>query len=113
MSWSPAWVRHRAEAKSGDKAQNGLRIAGMVLRTIFISLLLLLTLRVSMPQSETVWTAYETPSDLIRMVLGLAVGLWLAAQLFTAPKEPQAYRTWFYLGLVALPFAVVCVVALW
>ena len=43
-----------------------LRIAAIVLRTILICILLTLTVRVSLPQSETIWTAYETPADLIR-----------------------------------------------
>jgi hypothetical protein len=114
MSWIPLeWIRHPSEANSSAKTPNGLRIASMAVRTVFIVLLLLITLRVSMPQSETFWTAYETPADLLRMVLGFAICLWLAIQLFTVPKDASAYRTWLYLGLVALPFAVICIVAIW
>jgi hypothetical protein len=117
MSWMPIeWARRATsrEAKSPvSKIPTGLRIAGTVLRTIFIVAVLLVTLRVSMPQSETFWTVYETPGDLIRLALGLAVCVWLVAQLFTVPKDAQAYRTWLYLGLAAVPFALICVFAVW
>jgi hypothetical protein len=66
-----------------------------------------------MPQSETIWTAYETPGDLIRMALGFVVCLGIVIQLFMAPKDAQAYRTWLYLGLAAVPFALICVFAIW
>ena len=36
-----------------------LRWTGIVLRTVFIGLLMVLILRVSQPQSKTVWSAYE------------------------------------------------------
>jgi len=90
-----------------------LRLAAIVLRASFILILMVLTLRVSMPQSETIWTAYDTTGDLIRLLLGLAVCLWLGFQLFQGPKDASAYRTWLYLGLLAVPFAVICLFAVW
>ncbi len=90
-----------------------LRIAAIGLRTIFIVTLLALTIRVSMPQSETIWTAYETPADLIRFCLGLALCVWFLFQLFNGPKDAQGYRTWLYLGLAAVPFALICLFAVW
>jgi FtsH-binding integral membrane protein len=90
-----------------------LRIAGTVLRILFILTLLVVTVRVSMPQSETIWSAYETPADLVRMVLGLVVCIWLATQLFKGPEDAQGYRTWLYLGLAAVPFAWICLIYTW
>ena len=80
---------------------------------MFIVALLLVVMRVSMPQSETIWTAYDTPGDLIRLGLGLAVCIWAVSQFFILPKDAQAYRTWLYLGLAAVPFALILVVAAW
>lgn len=95
------------------KTPSGLRIAAIVLRTLFLAILALITLRVSLPQNETIWTAYDTPSDVVRMVLGLAVAAWLVFQLFRGPRDQEGYRTWFYLGLVAVPFSIVCLFAAW
>jgi hypothetical protein len=117
MAWMPLdWLRSDTPREANSPAANiplGLRIAGLVVRTIFIVALLLVTLRVSMPQSETIWTVYETPRDLIRLALGLAVCTWAVSQLFVVPKDARAYRTWLYLGLAALPFALILVAVVW
>jgi hypothetical protein len=89
------------------------RYAGLTLRSVFIVTLVALTFLVSLPQNETIETAYDTPNDLIRLALGIAVCIWLVVQLFRLPQDPAGYRTWFYLGLVAVPFALVCLLALW
>ena len=115
MSWMPIeWARrdhHAAELTS--ELSPGLRIASNVLRALFILCLLLITLRVSMPQNETIWTAYDTPGDLVRMALGLG-GLRLAGgpALHAAEGRPSL-SDWLYLGLVAVPFAAICLVAVW
>jgi hypothetical protein len=90
-----------------------LRIAGIALRTIFIVALLLVTIRVSLPQNETIWTAYDTPADLVRLALGIGVSIWIVIQLFRLPRDVGGYRTWLYLGFAAVPFAVVCALAVW
>lgn len=100
-------------ARPAAKIPAGLRIAAIVLRTLFLATLALITFRVSLPQNETIWTAYDTPSDVVRMVLGLAVAAWLIFQLFKGPRDQEGYRTWFYLGLVAVPFSLVCLFAAW
>jgi hypothetical protein len=90
-----------------------LRIAGIFLRAVFIAILLALTVRVSSPQIESIWSAYETPGDLIRLALGLAVFLWILFHLFMPPKDAEAYRTWLYLGLIVAPFVLVVAIAVW
>jgi hypothetical protein len=106
-------LEHPPEAKLSGDISHGLRIAAIGLRTLFIALLLLLTLRVSMPQNETIWTAYDTPGDLVRLLLGVGVCGWLAYQLFQVPKDAGSSRTWFYLGLVAVPFTLITLFAVW
>jgi TRAP-type C4-dicarboxylate transport system permease small subunit len=86
---------------------------GALLRATFIILLAVVTLRVSMPQNETIWTAYDTPGDLVRLSLGLAVCAWLLIQLVKLPKDVTSYRTWQYLGLVLIPFGLVCLFLIW
>jgi lysylphosphatidylglycerol synthetase-like protein (DUF2156 family) len=90
-----------------------LRLAAAILRVAFIALLLVVTVRVSMPQNESIWTVYDTPGDLIRMALGVVVCLWIAFQFFVAPKDAHSHRTWLYIGAAALPFAVICAIAIW
>jgi hypothetical protein len=90
-----------------------VRAAGLILRAIFLCTLIAIALRVSAPQSETIWSAYETPDDLLRLVLGAAVAIGILVQLFRPPKEAQAYRTWAYLGIILTPLAVVVAIAAW
>jgi hypothetical protein len=90
-----------------------LRIAATLLRTAFIFVLMALVMRVAQPQSETIWSAYETPGDLIRLWLGIGVCIWLLWQLFEGPKDAHGYRTWLYLGVTALPFSVLCLFYTW
>ena len=106
-------LEHPPEAKLPPDASHALRFAAMVLRALFIGLLLVLTLRVSLPQSETIWTAYDTPGDLVRLLLGIGVCGWLLYQLFQVPHDAASSRTWFYLGLVAVPFTLITLFAVW
>jgi hypothetical protein len=110
-----AQLENPPEAALPDgRIPTSLRIAANVLRALFILVLVLITFRVSRPQNETFWTAYDTPSDMVRMLLGLAVVAWLVFQLFRGgPRDQHGYRTWLYLGLVAVPFSVICLVAVW
>ena len=90
-----------------------LKLVGAIVRVAFMVVLLAVILRVASPQNETIWSAYETPDDLVRMALGLAAGIWILVHLFIPPKDPAAYRTWLYLGIVVLPFAIICAVMIW
>ena len=91
----------------------GLKLAGNIVRLIFMCALLVVIALVARPQSETIWTAYETPADLVRMALGLAAAIWIVVHLFIPPRDPSAYRTWIYLGLVLLPLALIYAIVMW
>ena len=91
----------------------GMRIVAIFLRVAFIGALAAITVRVSSPQSETIWTVYETPGDLIRLALGFAVCLWIVIHLFMLPKTAEGYRAWVYLGLVLAPLAWAVAIAIW
>ena len=90
-----------------------LRIVALALRAAFVGILIVLVARVSSPVNETIWSVYETPGDLIRVVVGLVACLWMLHSVFTLPKDAEAYRAWIYLGLLATPFALACVIAFW
>jgi hypothetical protein len=109
------WERgyHPRATKPETRISSRQRALALVLRTIFIAALVVVIFHVSMPQSATLWTAYEAPADLLRLVFGFVICAWLALQLFVLPKDPGAYRTWLYLGLAAVPFVVICIVGIW
>jgi hypothetical protein len=98
---------------ANDDVPIGLRIAGIVLRSIFVCALLVITVRVSLPQSETFWTVFESLGDLIMVILGFVACLWIVAHLFMLPKDAEGYRTWVYLGLALAPLALACAIAVW
>jgi hypothetical protein len=91
----------------------GLRIVALALRAAFVGVLIVLMARVSSPLNETIWSAYETPGDLVRVILGLIACLLMLHSVFTSPKDAEAYRTWIYLGLIVTPLAFASVIALW
>jgi len=90
-----------------------LRMLVMLLRIVFYGALIAITIRLSSPQSETIWSVRETLSDLIRLALGFAVCLWLVIHFFMLPKEADVYTFWLYLGLVLAPCALAFAVLIW
>jgi len=115
VSGATQWERryHPGAKRLETRISPRQRMLALVLRTIFIAALVVVIVHVSMPQSASLWTAYEAPADLVRLVFGFAICAWLALQLFVLPKDPGAYRTWLYLGLAAVPFVVICIVGIW
>lgn len=96
-----------------EESSPSLRIAAITLRTLFILTLLAVVVLVSAPQNETLWTVYDTTGDLVRLIIGVLVCVWLIFQLFHVPHDTKAYRTWLFLGLIAEAFALLCVYAVW
>jgi hypothetical protein len=90
-----------------------LRILALLLRAVFILVLVMLTARVSFPQSEKIWSVYETPGDLVRLALGASLCVWIAIHLFRPPSDPEASRIWVYFSLFAVPFVLICLIATW
>ena len=107
----------KGESKQSGQIRPGisgwLRTLGLLLRAALVAVLILIVFRVSLPQSETIWTSYDTPNDLIRVALGGLLVIWFAIQAFKVPHDPAAYRTWIYVSLVAIPLGIVCLLAVW
>jgi hypothetical protein len=91
----------------------GIRLAGIAVRTLFLIVLTVMTVRVAAPQVENIWSVLETPSDFIRVVVGFALCAWFVINLFILPRDPEAFRIWMYLGPVILPLSGLCVVVGW
>jgi hypothetical protein len=90
-----------------------MRLLGLFLRTLFLLVVIAITVRVATPQNETLWSAYDTPSDLFRIILGLLVGGFIAVQIFLYPKNPAEMRKWVPIGLAVLPLALLCAAVVW
>ena len=73
----------------------------------------IITARVASPQIERLSSVYGTPSDLVRVLVGVGVCAWLIINLFILPKDSGAYRTWMYLGLGVIPLSMLCAVVVW
>jgi hypothetical protein len=100
-------------AKSDAKPPLHVWIGGVAVRTIFLLVLTILTARVASPQVERLRSIYETPGDLVRVLMGLVVCSWFIVNLFILPKDAGAYRTWMYLGVAVLPLSVLCAFVVW
>jgi hypothetical protein len=90
-----------------------MRFVGLTLRTVFLLLLVVMTARVASPQSEKLLSAYETPSDLVRTILGAAVCGFLVIQIFRYSRDPADMRKWVVIGLAAVPLVLLCTVVIW
>ena len=104
---------NEAKRSPGSGLSRTVWFGGLAVRTIFIFILIVITARVSSPQTELIWAIYETPSDLFRVVIGFALCLWLAVHLFIPPKDAGGYRTWLYLGVAILPLSALCAFVIW
>jgi uncharacterized membrane protein YcjF (UPF0283 family) len=90
-----------------------VRFAGLLLRTVFILILATIAGRVSLPQSGSFWKAFETPGDMLRLVFGLLICIAIVWQAFRFPEDAEGSRTWLYLGLAGVPFALICLAVIW
>lgn len=99
--------------KSGPQPSARVWFGGVAFRTLFLIVLTILTARVASPQMEHLTSVHETPGDLIRVLMGIGICGWLVVNLFILPKDPGAYQTWIYLGIVLLPLSVLCLIAVW
>jgi hypothetical protein len=103
----------RTANKSDPQPSLQVWIGGVAFRTLFLLVLTVMTARVASPQIEHFRSVYETPGDLIHVLLGLGVCAWLVVNLFILPRDAGAYRTWMYLGVAVLPLSVLCAFVVW
>ena len=95
----------------GPRISRTVWLAGVTARTVFLAILVVITARVASPQLEHFSSIWETPSDVIRLALGIAVCAWLIVHMFILPKDARGYRTWVYLGIALVPFAILVCIA--
>jgi hypothetical protein len=90
-----------------------MRLLGLILRTLFLIVVVVVTARVAIPQNETLLSAYETPPDLLRILLGAVVCCFIVIQIFRYSSDPEDMRKWVPFGLALLPLALLCAVVVW
>jgi hypothetical protein len=100
-------------AKTEPKPAQYVWLGGVAVRTLFLIILTILTARVASPQMERLTSIYETPGDLLRVLMGVGVCGWFVVNLFILPKDAGAYRTWMYLGIAILPLSLLCAFVVW
>ena len=97
----------------GLDLSNRERILGIVFRSIFMIVLVVVAARVSAPQHiGSSWLDIRS-GDLIRAIVGFGFCLWVLVHLFILPKDAGGYRTWTYLGTALVPLALICGFAIW
>ena len=100
-------------AEVGPHDIPGLRLTAVALRAVFLCVLVVIIVHTSLPQNETIWTAHETPGDAMRLALGIAASIFIILHIFIMPKDAEGYRIWLNLGLGAIPFALLFLIAVW
>jgi hypothetical protein len=90
-----------------------MRILGLILRTMFLVIVVVITARVASPQTENLWSAYDTPSDLFRIALGATVCVFVAIQIFRYSRDPADLRKWVAIGGAVVPLALLCGAVIW
>lgn len=103
----------REAENAASKPSSYIWAGGVAVRTIFLLVLIVLTARVASPQMERLSSLYETPGDLIRVLIGVGVCSWFIVNVFKLPKDSGAYRIWMYLGIALLPLAALCAYVVW
>jgi hypothetical protein len=106
-------INQTRKADESTKPPSHVWAGGVVVRTIFLIVLVVLTARVASPQMERLTSIYETPGDLIRVLMGVAVCAVFIVNMFRLPKDGGAYRTWLYMSVALLPLAALCAYVVW
>ncbi len=109
----PIHPTRKAENPTSKPPSSYVWAGGVAVRTIFLIVLTVLTARVASPQMERLSSIYETPGDLVRVLMGAGVCAWFIVNVFKLPKDAGAYRTWMYLGLAVLPLSLLCAFVVW
>lgn len=90
----------------GPKIPTSLRAAATLLRGMFLCVLALMTLRVTMPESSLAHMPRGAISFAWPWAWPFACG-WRSS-FSKCLKTANGYRVWLYIGLVAVPFAEIC-----
>jgi hypothetical protein len=74
-----------------------LRVAGALVRSIFIVSLMAVTWSLTIPPKATGFAHFST-GDFIRVVIGILICIGMTFELLRRPRDVEGYRTWVYIG---------------
>lgn len=75
-----------------------LRVAGALVRSVFIVTLMAITWSVTIPPNAIAFARYSA-GDFIRVAIGIAICVGMTVQLLKQPRDDDAYRVWVYIGI--------------
>lgn len=88
----------RPETGSHPNLPRHVRVAGTLVRSVFIATLITVTWSISIPSTASRF-AHLSSGDMMRALIGLAMCIGMVRQLIRLPKDDGAYRTWVHIGL--------------
>ena len=98
--------RFQSRATSNQEVSSSVRVAGALVRSVFIVTLVAVIWSISIPPTMA-RLAHLSTGETMRALLGLALCIGMVRQLLRLPKDAGAYRTWIHIGLaLAFVFAV-------
>ena len=75
-----------------------LRVAGALVRSLFIVTLMAITWSLTIPLKATDFAHFST-GDFIRVAIGILICLGMTLELLRQPRDVEGYRTWVYIGV--------------
>lgn len=100
----------RSRRSSSAQVPQYLRVAGALVRSVFIVTLMAITWSLTIPPNITAFARYST-GDFIRGAIGIIICVAMTVELFRHPRDDDGYRTWSHIG-IGLAFVGLIFVAL-
>jgi hypothetical protein len=98
----------RSRRGSSARVPKYLRVAGALVRSLFIVTLMAITWSLTIPLKATDFGRLST-GDFIRVAIGILICMGMTLELLRQPRDVEGYRTWVYIGVgmafVGLVFA--------
>lgn len=88
----------RSRQGSSARVPTYLRVAGALIRSLFIVTLMAITWSLTIPLKATGFSHFST-GDFIRIAIGILICIGMTFELLRQPKDVEGYRTWVYIGI--------------
>jgi len=75
-----------------------LRVAGALVRSVFIVTLMAVTWSLTVPLNASAFAHYSA-GDFMRFAIGIAICVGMTVELVKGPRDDEGYRTWVHIGI--------------